>query len=143
AGSQKLESRNRGTEIRSGRVSVLASGFWLLASDFWLLISPSPLNPNRIRDERSRGVVDGLGVRDRDGFAERSLQAIDCSLLRLNFDDPDGVSVIISCLAYRLVGGNPHQIRAVVEYRGRREEDESEDHNDNHVVGPRAPLKGP
>lgn len=79
----------------------------------------------------------GTGVIDR-------LQAIDGILLRFNFDDPDGVSVIVFSLVYDAVRRtNAHEIGAVIEKCGRYQEDEGEDYDADHIVLNGSSLKRP
>src|SRR5437879_8977463 len=74
-----------------------------------------PFNPNRIRDERSRRVVDRFCARDRDGLTQHGFQTIHSSLLRVYFDGENGMTVIIACLANGLISGSSHEIRTVIE----------------------------
>ena len=102
-----------------------------------------PFNPNRIRDERSRRVVDRLCARDRDGLTQHGFQTIHSSLLRVYFDGENGMTVIIACLANSLIIGDSHEIRTVIEGSGRRDEDKGENDDADHIVLNGSPLKRP
>src|SRR5262245_31916563 len=81
---------------------------------------------------------------NRDGFTQRGFQLIDRSLLCFYFDDPDCVSVIVSCLAYGLIsGGNSHEIGSVIENSCRREKDKGKDYDAHYIVRSRSSLERP
>jgi hypothetical protein len=77
-------------------------------------------------------------------LAQRRFQACDGILFGFDSDDPHGVSVIVFRLPDLLIRiVDAHEIRPVVKKGWRREEDEREDHQTDHIVLDGTSLKRP